>query len=336
MPAPSPRLRPAGSENGAIFPREMTRMALNPAMTAIDTVSEPPATTRSSSPLRIRSAPIPTAELELEQAEETVITRPLAPLMRLMTDVQWETSVAATSLGRIRSHRLPSTYPATSSVRTSPAWELPRHTPIRSGATARGSTPACPIASRYASTVISVARSIHDHACVSTSTGRSSSKLLARSPMNRLVSKRVTFEIESRPSSSARFNCEQSRPSGENAPIPMTTASWPRCVVGRVVGRVSSDTPRAPRSALPAVAGPPVPSHASRSASPSRSRSGSGRVTPETTRRTLRSKPPFNAGTPRRHAGPRRCSTTMHWMRETRPPRRSRPDLPSGAEGWHR
>ena len=88
MPAPSPRLTPAGLEKGAILFREITRMALNPAMTATDTESEPPATTRSISPRRIRSAPIPTAELELAQAEEIVITRPAAPLMRLMTDAQ--------------------------------------------------------------------------------------------------------------------------------------------------------------------------------------------------------------------------------------------------------
>ena len=297
-------------------------MALNPAMTETDTVSEPPATTRSTSPPRIRSAPIPTAELELAQAEETVITRPHAPLMRLMMDVQWETRVAAASRGRIRSHCLPGTYPATSAVRTSPPWELPRHTPTRSGGRARGSTPACRIASRYASTVMSVARSIHDRACAPTSTGTSSPKLLARSPMNRLVSKRVIFEMESRPSSSARLICEQSRPSGENAPIPMTTASCRWCAV-------RCAAPAAPR--LPV----PVPSPASRSASAWLSRSGLGRGAPAAAPGTHRSMPSFNAGTPRRHAGPCHCSTTRRRMRETRPPRRLRPGLPSGAASWH-
>ena len=91
-------------ENGAVLSREMTLNALNPAITESETVSEPPATTRSSSPRRMRSAPIPTAVLELAHADEIVITRPRAPHMRLMTAVQCETRVAATVLGRIRSH----------------------------------------------------------------------------------------------------------------------------------------------------------------------------------------------------------------------------------------
>ena len=142
MPAPSPSVRPTGLENGAVLPRENARRALNPAMTERDTVSEPPAMTRSISPLRIRSAPMPTAELELAQAEDTVITRPRAPLMRLMTEVQCDTRVAAAILGRIRSHSSRRTRWATSSVRTSPLWELPRQTPIRSGSKSPGPTPA--------------------------------------------------------------------------------------------------------------------------------------------------------------------------------------------------
>ena len=102
------------------MPEEITRSALNPAITGRDTVSVPPATTRSSSPLRMRSAPTPTAVFELAQAEEIVSTRPRAPHMRLITDVQCETSVAAIVRRRIRSHSSRRTYPAISSVRTSP------------------------------------------------------------------------------------------------------------------------------------------------------------------------------------------------------------------------
>ena len=225
MPAPSPMLSPAGLENGAVLAGEIARRALNPAMTESDTVSEPPATTRSSSPLRIRSAPMPTAELELAQAEETVITRPRAPLMRLMTEVQWETRVAATIRGRIRSHRPPRTCCATSSVRTRPLWELPRQTPTLSGSRFRGSTPAWRTASRYASTVRRVARSIHDRAPASASTGRSPPKLLASSPTKRVASKWVTLAMESRPSSNACRISVQLLPMGEKAPIPMTSTS---------------------------------------------------------------------------------------------------------------
>ena len=185
MPAPSPSVRPMGSEKGAVFSRESARRALNPAMTERDTVSDPPAMTRSASPPRIRSAPMPTAELELAQAEDTVSTRPRAPLKRLTTEVQWETRDAATIRGRTRSHACRRTYRATSSVRTRPLWELPRQTPILSGSRSRGSTPAWRIASRYASTVRSVARSIQARASASISTGTSSPKLLARSPRKR-------------------------------------------------------------------------------------------------------------------------------------------------------
>ena len=274
-------------------------------------MSEPPATTRSSSPLRMRSAPMPTAVLELAHAEETVITRPRAPLMRLMIEVQCETSVAATVLGRIRSHRLPRMFRATSSVRTRPLWELPRHTPIRSGSRSQRFTPEWRIASRYASTVRSVARSIHDRASASTSTGTSSPKLLASSLVNPHASKWVTFAIESRPSSSACPISAQLRPSGENAPIPTMTAL--RCpeAVSRMVcipRRAAGFGARAAESLLEI---------AEESVDAERLPDGHG------------SNLPVIAGILHRPAGPRRCSTTRRRTPGTTPPRRPPRGFPS-------
>ena len=296
-------------------------------------MSEPPATTRSSSPLRIRSAPMPTAELELAQAEEMVITRPRAPLMRLMIEVQWETRVAATIRGRIRSHCLRRTCCASSSVRTRPLWELPRHTPTRSGSRSRTSTPAWRIASRYASTVRRVARSIHDRACASISTGTSSPKLLASSPMKRQASKWVTFAMESRLSSRACLNLDAVAPqwregshSDDHGLVALARgeAHGLRSVAGHTFtrarrhGQVSFVWSPSGSPFLPAPS--PAP----------------GAGTRRRTAGAYRSKRSFNAGILRRHAGPCRCSRRRRRRRGTRPPRRPRRGLPSGRRAPHR
>ena len=181
--------------------------------------------------------------------------------------------------------------------------------------------------------VRSVARSIHDRASASVSTGISSPKLLASSPTKRHVSMWVTFAMESRPSSRARLISAQLRPSGEKAPMPTTTASWP----GRGTGLASFASPAGARSRpLPAerTVRSPVPGRGLPYASlPLRAPEGR---TPRRATGRSRVHVSFIAGILRRHAGPCRCSRKKRRRRETRRPRRPRRDPPSWATRSHR
>ena len=216
MPAPSPRLRPTGLENGAVLPRENARRALNPAMTERDTVSEPPAMTRSISPLRIRSAPMPTAELELAQGRGHR-DHAASGAAHALDD--------RSAVGHQGCRDDPGADPIPFVPQDVLRDVLGAHEPAVGAAQADADPVRIEIpgvharlADRFpvrASMVNSVARSIHDRASASISTGTSSPKLLARSPRKRQAPKRVTFSMESRPSSSACFISSQSRPSGE-------------------------------------------------------------------------------------------------------------------------
>ena len=181
--------------------------------------------------------------------------------------------------------------------------------------------------------VSSVARSIHDRASASVSTGTSSPKLLASSPTKRHASKCVTFAMESRPSSRARLISAQSRPSGEKAPIPTTTASWPGCGAGSV----SAASPPGARSrTLPAerTVRPPVPRRGNPYGPPP-ARAPEGRA-PRRAPGRSRVNVSLIAGILRRHAGPCRCSRKRRRRRETRRPRRPRRGPPSWATRSHR